>query len=1148
MEGPLRSALLRELIALDVYYRRSRGETIRGADYLSRFPEAAAGDAVPPAFSSLVEPCFDDYELLEELGRGGMGVVCKARQRGLNRLVALKMILSGQFASAAELQRFGAEAEAAAGLDHPHIVPIHHIGEHDGRPFFSMKFVEGGSLAARIPDLMKEPRAAARLLAKVARAVHHAHQRGILHRDLKPANVLLDGDGQPLVADFGLAKRVDAGPGLTQPDAVVGTPSYMAPEQAAARKTLTTAADVYGLGAILYECLTGRPPFQGDSRLDTLLQVMERAPQAPRSLNPRIDRDLEVVCLKCLEKEPERRYPSAEELAVDLDRWLAGQTIKARPGSTWNRAVRWARRRPAMAALLTAVIAVTLVAGTLVTWMGFVAAAAHRDRERLLVRLSLDRGQSLCEQGEVGPGMLWLAHTLTLAPPEDADLQRVLRLNLAIWRGQLRALRGMLPHTDRVESVAFDPKGRLVLTVCADNAVHLWNAKTGEPCGQPLKHAKKVLAAAFSPDGTLVLTGSADGTRLWSIAGGPPKHWRQSGPVRAAAFRPDGGTAVTGGDDKVLRLWDVTVGNMVAKADHLGAIQAVEFSPDGNTVAVACADGNAYLWEAANLRPAEPAIRKHGMPLWAVRFGPEGTLLTAGDDPGANQTNFLRLWAKEGKLLAALDHRWGVRAVAFSPDRKIAATGGDDYTAQLWDVKPELARRGAPLQHEDSVRVVAFSPDGRTLLTGGDDRTARLWDAGTGTPIGHAIEHRGKVGSAAFSPDGLTLLTGSEETVARLWEARLGSAAITEFPHDEQVFALAVSPDRSTLATGTGDRRVALWDLNGGPNAAATLALQNQPFAALGCSSYFRNGGVPRTVWTAHDDEVWTAAFSPDGKILLTGSRDRTVKGWDAVTGASLPLRLDHKHRVRGIAWNSNGRTILTASGDTTEGAPRLWTRTGQPLGAPFSLEATTVVWAVAFSPDGHTCAMANEDGVLLRDLNSPGRSSSLEPGDHGRVVVLAFSPDGKTLLAGGTDGTVRRWRTDIPSPLGEPLRHTSAVWAAGFSPDGQIVAAGGRDGTLRYWDSLTGLSLGSIRAHRGAIWGLACPEDGSVFTASADHTVQRRRLPVAVEGSPERLNLWVQVITGMELDRTQTPRWLEPAEWERRRKQLDALGGPPMP
>jgi hypothetical protein len=286
-------------------------------------PAAAAGGAAPPQR-------FGEYEILGEVGRGGMGVVYKAWEPGLRRFVALKMLLPGAIAEEAELRRFKSEAEAAARLQHPHIVAVHRAGEHDGRHFFSMDFIAGPSLAQRLADGPLPGRAAARYVALVARALHHAHQHGILHRDMKPGNVLLDANDEPHVTDFGLCKQLRADPGQTKTGAVLGTPGSMAPEQAAGSRSLGPACDVYGLGALLYELLTARPPFQGETTLDTLMQVIEAEPAPPRLLNPRVDRDVETICLKCLQKDPRARYPSALVLAEDLERYLQGETIQAR--------------------------------------------------------------------------------------------------------------------------------------------------------------------------------------------------------------------------------------------------------------------------------------------------------------------------------------------------------------------------------------------------------------------------------------------------------------------------------------------------------------------------------------------------------------------------------------------------------------------------------------------------------------------------------------------------------------------------------------------------------------------------------------------------------------------------------------------------
>lgn len=387
---PQRPAMLRELLALELELRQEAGDDPASLEYLARFADhtklvaevfrelprldvedpsgrssTATGSwplTAPPEDAQLQVPArrFGDYELLEEIARGGMGVVYRARQVSLNRIVALKMNLSGHFASDAETRRFRIEAEAAANLDHPHIVPIYEVDRHDGFSFYSMKLIPGGSLAQHVARLVDDPRASARLLVTIARAVHYAHGNGVVHRDLKPSNILLDEAGQPLVADFGLAKRVEGGSLLTHSGALVGTPAYMAPEQAAG-EAVSASADVYSLGAILYQLLTGRPPFRGATVAETIAQVMDRDPISPRLLRPTVPKDLELVCLKCLEKRPEGRYASAAALADELERYLRGDGVQVVRSGWINRGKRWARREPELAARFLAQSAIVVL-------------------------------------------------------------------------------------------------------------------------------------------------------------------------------------------------------------------------------------------------------------------------------------------------------------------------------------------------------------------------------------------------------------------------------------------------------------------------------------------------------------------------------------------------------------------------------------------------------------------------------------------------------------------------------------------------------------------------------------------------------------------------------------------------------------------
>ncbi len=365
-----------------------RGPGAASEDGPTDFDPSKEGAETDPEGLATLEPAsaeslrsFGDYELLEPIASGGMGIVYKARQRSLNRVVAVKMIRLGSWASASDLRRFPREAENAAKLDHPHIVPVYEVGQVGGLPFFSMRLMEGGSLEDSLGRLAEDPRAAALMVVTIAQAVQYAHQHGVLHRDLKPANVLLDAEGRPSVGDFGLARAIEGDSSLTAEGVIVGTPSYMAPEQAAGERSgATIAADVYGLGAILYALITGRPPFVAKTPLETLRKVIDQEPASPRQLNPGIDRDLESICLKALDKQAGRRYPSASALAEDLGRWLAGRPIRARRVGRPERIWKWARRHPSVAALsgMLVLVAAAGLIGMFAVYRQAVDRAGHR--------------------------------------------------------------------------------------------------------------------------------------------------------------------------------------------------------------------------------------------------------------------------------------------------------------------------------------------------------------------------------------------------------------------------------------------------------------------------------------------------------------------------------------------------------------------------------------------------------------------------------------------------------------------------------------------------------------------------------------------------------------------------------------------------
>jgi hypothetical protein len=468
-----------------------------------------------------------------------MGVVYRARQLSLNRTVAVKMVLAGPLASDADIGRFRAEAEAAAQLDHPNIVAVHEVGEHEGQPYFSMDFVEGSSLAKLVRENPLPGRLAAAYVCRIAEAIQFAHERGVLHRDLKPSNVLIDHRDQPRVTDFGLAKRVAGGSELTATGAVLGTPSYMPPEQATGdRRRVGPASDVYALGAILYELVTGRPPFRAETPLDTLFQMLQSDPVAPHLLNPRVDRDLETICLKCLEKEPRKRFPTAQGLADDLQRFLKGEPIEARPTRLWERAAKWAKRRPAVAGLSAAIVLLALIGFGMVTWQWHRAEVSRLVAQRLLARSLLDQGLALCERGDVDRGLLMMAYSLAELPANEVDMERTIRLNLGAWIGRLNHLLAVLRHKNvRLMRVSRD--GRFVLTGSeADGTARLWDGATGRPLGELIRHGSPIAGMAIAPIGIAATAGEDHNARLWNATtaepcGGPARRTHRKGRLQS---------------------------------------------------------------------------------------------------------------------------------------------------------------------------------------------------------------------------------------------------------------------------------------------------------------------------------------------------------------------------------------------------------------------------------------------------------------------------------------------------------------------------------------------------------------------------------------------------------------------------------------
>jgi WD40 repeat protein/serine/threonine protein kinase len=1022
------------------------------------------------------------YKLLEKIGEGGMGLVYMAEQREpVARKVALKIIKLGMDTREV-VGRFEAERQALALMDHPNIAKVLEAGASAaGRPYFVMELVRGIKITAYCDQNNLSTRQRLDLVVQVCKAVQHAHQKGIIHRDIKPSNILVaDHDGVPVpkIIDFGIAKattdqRLTDKTVFTAFEQFIGTPVYMSPEQAKlSGLDIDTRTDIYSLGVLLYELLTGKTPFEERQLLAVGLEEMRRTIREVEPVKPStrlrqqqkekaeskklksessgdqqahaggrtqksesqpvvgdrqsaIPSDLDWIVMKCLEKDRGRRYETASGLAEDIQRFLAFEPVGARPPGAGYRFSKWVRRNKVMFAAGSAVAASLVLGLGISSWLYFKERASRRSADEAGRRLQaqlyaadMHLAKAAWDQAQVGTVLQLLRRYLP--PPGEPDLRGFEWYYLErLCRSELLTLHG---RSDELFNVVFSPDGKRLASSGRIARLLVWDAETGAETFAQRGASGGRQFVTFSRDGKLVASSSGGGdqpgevTIRDAVTGAVTQSIKGlSGSMVSLAFSPDGRRIAMAGDNGV-ELRDVATGNVIQKlTTHEGAVLSVTFSPNGERLASAGLDKTVRVWDAAN-----------------------GNL-----------------------LLTCRGHNHMVSEVVFSPDGHTLASASLDQTAKLWN-----AATGQEIRtfkgHSYHVLSVAFSPDGARLATASDDRTVKLWDASTGEELFTLRGHAGPVTSVSFSPDGKRVASAGHDGTVRIWNATGDQDSLTMQGVPSRGYGVAFHPDGKELASAHCDGTVQEW-------SAAT-------------------GEVLHTFSRQHPTEkgdngwVEAIAYNPDGTRLVSGCDDAPLSIRDSGSGEELLTLKGHVGKVRCAAWSPNGNLVASGGNDRTV---RIWNASnGQEL---FTMHGTAYnVLAVAFRFDSRRLASAGGSTAKIWDTATGAELLALKGHVQG-VRGIVWSPDGEKLATAGSDATIRLWEAATGMEIRALTGHSAAVMSLAFSPDGKRVASGGSgDRMIKLWDVSSGQETLSLKAHDDIITSLAFSPDGQRLASTS--------------------------------------------------------------